>query len=84
MLRKLELPTVPEVATSRQINMDYLPPYAPKANPGELCFNVLRTHIGRERPRNSNALRECIATALQALTPQVCAATMRKVWQVGH
>ncbi len=48
VLRRQGLPTVAEVAESRQIVLQYLPPYAPVLNPVELCFNSIRTYINRE------------------------------------
>ena len=48
VLRRQGLSTVPEVAASRGLTMSYLPPYAPKANPVELCFNTIRSCVKRE------------------------------------
>ena len=56
VLRRQGLPTVPEVAARRGLTMSYLPPYAPKANPVELCFNTIKSHVKREQPRNANSL----------------------------
>ena len=82
VLRRQGLPTVPEVAARRGLTMSYLPPYAPKANPVELCFNTIKSHVKREQPRNANSLAKCVDAAIQRLTPQICASTMRKVWEV--
>ena len=82
VLRRQGLPTVPEVAARRGLTMSYLPPYAPKANPVELCFNTIKSHVKREQPRNTNSLAKCVDAAIQRLMPQICASTMRKVWEV--
>ena len=82
VLRRQGLSTVPEVAASRGLTMSYLPPYAPKANLVELCFNTIRSCVKREQPRDADSLAECVDAAIQRLTPQVCASTMHKVWEV--
>ena len=41
VLRKQGLPTVPDVAETRDITLSYLLPYAPILNPVESCFNTI-------------------------------------------
>ena len=80
VLRRQGLPTIPELAASRQIEMAYLPPYAPLLNPVELMFNTIRTFIRREAPRDVSTLHSTIQLAVAQLSPGVCAATVQKVW----
>lgn len=80
VLRRQGLPTVPDVADSKQITLQYLPPYAPVLNPVELCFNTIRTYINRERPRTREQLLYHIHGAVSTLSQAVCERTIRKVW----
>lgn len=78
VLSRQGLPTVPQIAESKQITLQYLPPYAPVLNPVELCFNTIRTYINRERP----LLIDYTEGAVGTLSQVVCDKTIRKVWGV--
>ena len=80
VLRRQNMPTIPELAASRDLTMAYLPPYAPMLNPVELCFNMIRTFVRREAPRSAASLRSTVELAVSQLSPTVCAATVQKVW----
>ena len=80
VLKRQQLPTIPDIARSRQLTMAYLPPYAPLLNPVELCFNAVRTHVRRDAPRDAVSLRSSVERAISHLTPSVCASTIGKVW----
>ena len=82
VLRKQGLPTVPEVAARHSITMSYLPAYAPKLNPVELCFNTIKTFVRREQPRTAGQLHACVEAAVLTLTPRVCSATITKVFEL--
>lgn len=82
VLRKQGLPTVPEVAARQRITMSYLPAYAPKLNPVELCFNTIKTYVRREQPRTAVQLHACVEAAVLTLTPRVCNATITKVFEL--
>ena len=40
--------------------MTYLPPYSPQLNPVEMCFNVVRSHVKRIRPKSLCDLKAAI------------------------
>ena len=82
VLKRQNLPTVREVAAQQTITMRYLPAYAPKLNPVELCFNTIRTYVNRERPRTATQLHSCIESAVLTLNARVCQATIAKVYQL--
>jgi transposase len=82
-LRRRGLPTVAEAAEEMAIDLQYLPPYAPHLNPVELCFNILRTHINGEAPRNEAELRAALEEGLEKLTPTVCSRLFRRVLGPG-
>ena len=82
VLRKQNLPTVAEVAADRQIELKYLPPYAPKLNPVELCFNTIRTHINREQPRDKTSLLHSIEQAVNTFSQHTCKYTVEKVFRL--
>lgn len=82
VLRRIGRPTVSEVANAKNITLKYLPPYAPKLNPTELCFNTIRTHVCRTEPRNAAQLHACVGEALQTLTSAVCDRTVKKVFEL--
>lgn len=82
VLKALDLPTVPDMANFQDITMKYLPAYAPQLNPVELCFNIIKTFVKRERPRTALQLHASVEAAVLTLTPEVCRATWAKVFQV--
>ena len=84
VLTRQGLPTVPQTAADKNITLTYLPPYAPKLNPVELCFNAIRIYIGRERPRTQEQLAACISEAVNGLSPSICDRTINKVWFAGE
>uniref|UniRef100_K3WWK9 Tc1-like transposase DDE domain-containing protein n=1 Tax=Globisporangium ultimum (strain ATCC 200006 / CBS 805.95 / DAOM BR144) TaxID=431595 RepID=K3WWK9_GLOUD len=75
--------TVSQVARSKQMTLNYLPPYSPQLNPVELCFNLIRTHVNRTAPRTLGSLHKCIQTAIRGLTPAVCRSMFRKCLLIG-
>ncbi len=46
----------------------YLPPYSPQLNPVEMCFNIIRSHVNRVRPRTLCDLKAAIDVGLGSLT----------------
>lgn len=82
VLKKQNLPTVCEVAAQQAITMRYLPAYAPKLNPVEMCFNTIRTYVRREQPRTARQLHSCIDSAVSTLRKEVCCDTIKKVFQL--
>lgn len=82
VLKRQGLQTVAEVAAESGIELRYLPPYAPTLNPVELCFNAIRTHVKKERPRTKEDLNTCIAAAISNLDRLTCSWTMRKVFRL--
>ena len=82
VLRRQGLPTVAETAQEHNVELRYLPPYAPLLNPVELCFNTIRTHVNRERPRTKETLNACITSAIGNLDRLTCSWTMRKVFRL--
>ncbi len=57
--------------------MMYLPPYSPQLNPVEMCFNVIRSHVNRVRPRTLCVLKAAIDTGLSSLSE----VTLTKMFQ---
>lgn len=82
VLRRQGLPTVAETALEQDVELRYLPPYAPLLNPVELCFNAIRTQVNRERPRTKTELSACITAAVGSLDRLTCSWTMRKVFRL--
>ena len=74
--------TVAQTASDKNLTMSYLPAYAPKLNPTELCFNMIRTYVNREAPRNHEDLYSTIQAAIASITPTVCDRTMKKVFEI--
>ena len=71
-LMKLGLPTIPQTAATRCIDMKYLPSYCPQLNPVELCFNVIKAHVNRAMPRTGVALKAVVHDAIKRITPEQC------------
>jgi transposase len=63
----LGLPTVKEFLISRNIQLNYLPPYTPELNPVELCFNFLRQQIEKNKPRTYEELKLAIDKIIDIL-----------------
>ena len=82
VLLKKRLPTVATIASQKDITLSYLPPYAPQLNPVELCFNMIRTRITRQAPRDAEELALCIDAAVKTLNPLICQRTMNKVFKL--
>ena len=78
VLRNQSIPTIPQTAEGRCIDLRYLPPYSPQLNPVEMAFNSIRQLVNHRQPRDPVALERCIAEAVARLTPGICSATFRK------
>ena len=69
-----------QTAKEAGIELLYLPPYSPKLNPTEFCFNVIRNHINGMRPRNADQLDKAITVAVGSLTSKTCTNIVQKVF----
>lgn len=50
----------------------FLPPYSPDFNPIEKAFSKLEAALRRAARRTVESLRECLAEAAAAFTPEEC------------
>ncbi|RHZ36566.1 IS630 family transposase [endosymbiont GvMRE of Glomus versiforme] len=57
---KLDLPTVRDLLASKNIEPVYSVPYTPELNPVELCFNIIRQSVEKQRPRTFEELELAI------------------------
>jgi transposase len=65
--KKLKLSTIAELAIKKNIELKYLTPYAPKLNPVEKCFSVIKSYYRKARPRTERKLRQVIKEAIAEL-----------------
>jgi transposase len=65
--KKLKLSTIAELAIEKNIKLKYLAPYAPKLNPVEKCFSVIKSYYRKQRPRTEEKLRKVIDEAIENL-----------------
>lgn len=65
--RKLKLSTIKELATSKNIELVYSVPYDPELNPTELCFNIIKGYVKKQRPRTFEQLKYYIDKAINDL-----------------
>ncbi|CAG8719523.1 1477_t:CDS:2, partial [Racocetra fulgida] len=54
---KLGLSTIKELLKSKNIEVVFLPPYAPQLNPVEYCFNLIRHYVEKNKPRTYEELK---------------------------
>ncbi|CAI2197098.1 15718_t:CDS:2, partial [Funneliformis geosporum] len=64
---KLGLPTVRELLESKNIEPVYSVPYTPELNPVEMCFNIIRQSVEKQRPRTFGELELAIDKAIANL-----------------
>ena len=69
-LKLQKLLTVSEVARQHNQKLVYLPAYAPKLNPTEFCFNMLKSTIRRMCIRNIDALYKVTNDILENIDMQ--------------
>ncbi len=67
-LSSQNLPTIEETSKQQDLTLKYLPPYSPQLNPTELCFNVIRHHVRKVRPRTESSLKSAIIDKLNSLS----------------
>jgi transposase len=79
-LERQGLPSIANSAAARSQRLVYLPAYSPQLNPAELCFNVIRSKVMRDRPRTYAQLTQAVTTAVEALSATSCAAFFRHCW----
>ncbi len=65
--QKLGLSTIKELATSRNIELIYLPPYTPELNPVEYLFNIIRKYVESRKPRTYQKLELVISEIIEKL-----------------
>ncbi|MEG7978667.1 MAG: transposase [Mollicutes bacterium UO1] len=64
---ELGLAPIKELMASKNIELEYLPPYTPELNPVELCFNFLRQNNEKKKPRSFEELKTSIDKAITIL-----------------
>ncbi|WP_322632540.1 IS630 family transposase [endosymbiont DhMRE of Dentiscutata heterogama] len=65
--KKVKLSTIAELAKKKNIELKYLPGYAPKLNPVENCFSVIKSYYRQQRPRSEKELIKVIEEAIKEL-----------------
>ena len=68
--QKLGLTPIKELLASKNIKPEYLPPYSPKLNPVELCFNFLRRNTEKKKQRTTEELEASISKSIELLQQQ--------------
>ncbi|CAG8812614.1 30976_t:CDS:1, partial [Racocetra persica] len=58
---------IKEVLTSKNIMPIFLVAYTPQLNPVELCFNFLRSHVEKHKPRTFEELKYIIEQGIEKL-----------------
>lgn len=64
---ELGLTPIKELLESKNIEPIYSVPYTPELNPVELCFNIIRQSIEKQRPRTFEGLELAIDKAIENL-----------------
>src|SRR2546423_12796339 len=62
-----KMPSVEEQLARKGIEVKFITTYAPMLNPTELCFNLLRQQIEKNRPRSEEELRSAIEKTVELL-----------------
>jgi transposase len=75
-----KLSTIKELSDSN-IDLKYLPPYTPTLNPVELCFNIIRTYVNKNKPRTFNDLLNSIKISMDNIDNK-CINIIKKVWNL--
>jgi transposase len=76
-----KLPTIRETADSKNIKLNYLPPYTPKLNPVELCFNIIRVEVNKKCPRTIESLTFVISETIKNIqTTKI----IEKIWPMSR
>lgn len=63
-LKKEGLLSISETTISKNISLNYLPPYSPYLNPVEFCFNIIRFFVSKESPKTFITLKNVISKAI--------------------
>lgn len=74
------LSTIKELSISKNLTLNYLPPYQPQLNPVEFCFNIIRTFINKKCPRNFKDLENNLKLAIESISSKICNLIVKKVW----
>lgn len=64
---KLKLTPIKELLESKNIEPVYSVPYSPQLNPVELCFNIIRKSIEKQKPRTFEGLKLAIDKVVENL-----------------
>ena len=70
---------ISDTCLSKNISLNYLPPYSPYLNPVEFCFNIIRSFVSKESPRTFESLKKVIGISISKLTKDVCNSIISKI-----
>ena len=73
--------TIKELLTSKGIEPKYLPPYTPELNPTELCFNLSRQQMEKNKTKNKRDLELIISKIINMLNQKDMTKYFRKCFE---